>query len=214
MPNVGGTKPCSGSSPRRSRYARCSARRCGTPASSARSNAADSEGRHAKRSATSAAQIGCGQRWQESVLSDGESSRPSGSEPFLPHAGSGSGTRGACSEATSTRKYGARRQAQRARRRTDVAAWASGRMVDDKLAPWTPSRAPPRLLCRSPGPGPSAASLSRPKPHLSWVMKLTLAHTTALRPHTRLFHPQTPPARTPTSHMLKHSPTKAQPCSE
>ena len=39
---------------------------------------------------------------------------------------------------------------------------------------------PPRLLCRSPGPDPSAASLSRPKPHLSWVMKLTLAHTTAL----------------------------------
>ena len=39
---------------------------------------------------------------------------------------------------------------------------------------------PPRLLCRSPGPGPSVSSLSRPKPHLSWVMKLTLAHTTAL----------------------------------
>ena len=36
---------------------------------------------------------------------------------------------------------------------------------------------PPRLLCRSPGPGPSVSSLSRPKPHLSWVMKLTLAHT-------------------------------------
>ena len=39
---------------------------------------------------------------------------------------------------------------------------------------------PPRLPCRSPGPGPSVSSLSRPKPHLSWVMKLTLAHTTAL----------------------------------
>ena len=46
---------------------------------------------------------------------------------------------------------------------------------------------PPRLLCRSPGPGPSVSSLSRPKPHLSWVMKLTLAHTTALQPHTRPF---------------------------
>ena len=73
---------------------------------------------------------------------------------------------------------------------------------------------PPRLLCRSPGPGPSAASLSRPKPHLSWVMKLTLAHTTALQPHTRPFQPQTPPARTPTSHTLKHNPIKAHPCSE
>ena len=73
---------------------------------------------------------------------------------------------------------------------------------------------PPCLLCRSPGPSPSASGLSRPKPHLSWVMKLTLAHTTALQPHTRPFQPQTPPARTPTSHMLKHNLTKAQPCSE
>ena len=34
---------------------------------------------------------------------------------------------------------------------------------------------PPCLLCRSPGPGPSAASLRRPKPHLPWVCKLTPA---------------------------------------
>ena len=34
---------------------------------------------------------------------------------------------------------------------------------------------PPRLLCRSPGPGPSVASLSRPRPHLPWVCKLTPA---------------------------------------
>ena len=54
-----------------------------------------------------------------------------------------------------------------------------------------------------------------PKPHLSWVMKLTLAHTTApTASYTCLSHSHTPPARTPTSHMLKHSPTKAQPCSE
>ena len=39
---------------------------------------------------------------------------------------------------------------------------------------------PPRLLCRSPGPGPSVSSLSCPKPSLSWVMKPTLAHTRAL----------------------------------
>ena len=32
-----------------------------------------------------------------------------------------------------------------------------------------------RLLCRSRGPGPSAASLSCPRPHLSWVFKLTPA---------------------------------------
>ena len=39
---------------------------------------------------------------------------------------------------------------------------------------------PPRLLCLSPGQGPSVSSLSCPKPPLSWVMKPTLAHTTAL----------------------------------
>ena len=39
---------------------------------------------------------------------------------------------------------------------------------------------PPRHLCRSPGPGPSVSSLSCPKPSLFWVMKPTLAHTTAL----------------------------------
>ena len=32
-----------------------------------------------------------------------------------------------------------------------------------------------RLLCRSPGPVPSVASLSCPRPHLSWVFKLTPA---------------------------------------
>ena len=35
--------------------------------------------------------------------------------------------------------------------------------------------APPRLLCRPPGPGPSVASLSRPRLHLPWVCKLTPA---------------------------------------
>ena len=39
---------------------------------------------------------------------------------------------------------------------------------------------PPRLLCRPPGPGSSVPSLSCPKPSLFWVMKPTLAHTTAL----------------------------------
>ena len=39
---------------------------------------------------------------------------------------------------------------------------------------------PPRLLCRSPGPGPSVSSLSCPKPSLSRVMQPTLAHTRAL----------------------------------
>ena len=34
---------------------------------------------------------------------------------------------------------------------------------------------PSRLLCRPPGPGPSVASLSRPRPHLPWVCKLTPA---------------------------------------
>ena len=43
-----------------------------------------------------------------------------------------------------------------------------------------PLSSPPRHLCRSPGPGPSVPSLICPRPHLSWVMKLTLAHTTAL----------------------------------
>ena len=43
-----------------------------------------------------------------------------------------------------------------------------------------PLSSPPRLLCRSPGPGPSVSSLSSPKPSLFWVMKPTLAHTTAL----------------------------------
>ena len=39
---------------------------------------------------------------------------------------------------------------------------------------------PARLLCRSPGPDPSGSSLGCPRPSLLWVMKLTLAHTTAL----------------------------------
>ena len=34
---------------------------------------------------------------------------------------------------------------------------------------------PPRLLCRHAGPGPSVARLSRPRPHLPWVCKLTPA---------------------------------------
>ena len=34
---------------------------------------------------------------------------------------------------------------------------------------------PSRLLCRPPGPGPSVARLSRPRPHLPWVCKLTPA---------------------------------------
>ena len=39
---------------------------------------------------------------------------------------------------------------------------------------------PARLLCRSPGPDPSGSSLGCPRPSFLWVMKLTLAHTTAL----------------------------------
>ena len=51
-----------------------------------------------------------------------------------------------------------------------------------------------------------------PKPHLSWVMKLTLAHTTALMAsYTRLSHSHTPPARTPTSHMSSTAPSKHSP---
>ena len=38
-----------------------------------------------------------------------------------------------------------------------------------------PLSSPPRLLCRSPGPCPSVARLSRPRPHLPWVCKLTPA---------------------------------------
>ena len=38
-----------------------------------------------------------------------------------------------------------------------------------------PLSSPSRLLCRPPGPGPSVASLSRPRPHLPWVCKLTPA---------------------------------------
>ena len=38
-----------------------------------------------------------------------------------------------------------------------------------------PLSSPPRLLCRSPGPGPSVASLSCPRPHISRVFKLTPA---------------------------------------
>ena len=38
-----------------------------------------------------------------------------------------------------------------------------------------PLSAPPRLLCRPPGPGPSVARLSHPRPHLPWVCKLTPA---------------------------------------
>ena len=38
-----------------------------------------------------------------------------------------------------------------------------------------PLSSPPRLLCRSPGPGPSVSGLSCPKPHLPRVFKLTPA---------------------------------------
>ena len=44
---------------------------------------------------------------------------------------------------------------------------------------------PPRHLCRSPGPGPSVASPSCPKPHLSRAVKLTPAQTTHIRALTR-----------------------------
>ena len=46
-----------------------------------------------------------------------------------------------------------------------------------------PPSSPPRLLCRSPGPGPSVAGLRCPKPHLPWVCKFTPARNT---PHTAL----------------------------
>ena len=69
-----------------------------------------------------------------------------------------------------------------------------------------PASSPPRLPCRSPGPGPSVASPSCPKPHLSRVSKLTPAHNTPHEAISCLFYPQTAPARTPTSHMIKHSP--------
>ena len=39
---------------------------------------------------------------------------------------------------------------------------------------------PARLLCRSPGPGPSGSSLGCPRPSLLWVMNPTLAHTRPL----------------------------------
>ena len=51
-----------------------------------------------------------------------------------------------------------------------------------------------------------------PKPHLSWVMKLTMAHTTALTAsYTRVSHSHAPPARTPTSHMSSTAPPKLSP---
>ena len=65
---------------------------------------------------------------------------------------------------------------------------------------------PPRLPCRSPGPGPSVPSPSCPEPRLSRVSKLTPAHNTPHEAISCLFYPQTAPARTPTSHMIKHSP--------
>ena len=45
-----------------------------------------------------------------------------------------------------------------------------------------PASSPPRLPCRSPGPGPSVASPSCPKPHLSRVSKLTPARDATERP--------------------------------
>ena len=52
-----------------------------------------------------------------------------------------------------------------------------------------------------------------PKPHLSWVIKLTLAHTTALMASYNVFLTQshTPPARTPSSHMSSTAPSKHSP---
>ena len=44
-----------------------------------------------------------------------------------------------------------------------------------------PLSSPPRLLCRPPGPGPSVACLSRPRPHLPWVCKLTPARDASER---------------------------------
>ena len=53
---------------------------------------------------------------------------------------------------------------------------------------------PPRLPCRSPGPGPSVPSPSCPEPRLSRVPKLTPAHNTPHEAIPRLFYPQAAPA--------------------
>ena len=64
-------------------------------------------------------------------------------------------------------------------------------LVRDTVTPHTRAdspaslSSPPRHLCRSPGPGPSVASPSCPKPHLSRAVKLTPAQTTHIRALTR-----------------------------
>ena len=57
-----------------------------------------------------------------------------------------------------------------------------------------PVSSPPRLPCRSLGPGPSVPSPSCPEPRLSRVPKLTLAHNTPHEAIPRLFYPQAAPA--------------------
>ena len=57
-----------------------------------------------------------------------------------------------------------------------------------------PLSSPPRLPCRSPGPGPSVPSPSCPEPRLSRVSKLTPAHNTPHEAISRLFYPQAAPA--------------------
>ena len=64
---------------------------------------------------------------------------------------------------------------------------------------------PPRLFCRSPGPGPSVASLSRPEPHLSRVYKLTLTHN---YPHTGPHTPITDHRRAGTHSHFTHAQTQ------
>ena len=88
------------------------------------------------------------------------------------------------------------------RRSTTAVRAASGTAGKMNSPEAEPRHAAPPAACR---PACGVPHYLRAKTDLLWG---------ALRPHTRLFHPQTPPARTPTSHMLKHNPTKAQPCSE
>jgi len=57
-----------------------------------------------------------------------------------------------------------------------------------------PVSSPPRLPCRSLGPGPSVPSPSCPEPRLSRVPKLTPAHNTPHEAIPRLFYPQAAPA--------------------
>ena len=68
-----------------------------------------------------------------------------------------------------------------------------------------PLSSPPRLPCRSPGPGPSVSSLSCPKPSLFWVMQPTLAHTTAL---TASYTPVSPTDTAGTHSHFTHAQTQ------